>query len=267
MPMLDTRVAAALGTFDTECRWELIDSILEECPDDVFDRATRLVRSDDAQARALGADILGRLGIIDRLRQDRIGRILQAALAIERTPAVTASIVAALGHQGDPALLTLVYPLSFHPSPEVRLAAAFAVATLSPQPLGSQARTALIRLSRDDNSEVRDWATYGLGTVSADDDQDVRDALAARADDDCREARAEALFGLAVRHDQRAVPLLIKALRSSHVSELEIDAAGLTEDPRLLPALWALRLAGLSDAGTVNRAIDRCSGAERPAVA
>jgi len=39
MRQLDIRIDAALGTYDEECRWDLIDGILTECPDDVLEAA------------------------------------------------------------------------------------------------------------------------------------------------------------------------------------------------------------------------------------
>jgi HEAT repeat protein len=262
MSPLGSLVDAALRTHDDECRWQLIDAIVKECPDDVYDKASRLLRDPDERARTLGADALGRLVTVDQGQRVRVSRTLRWALAVERHPAPVASIVAALGHVGDPATLDLVYPLVAHASAEVRLAVAFAVATLSLQPIGPQSRTALIRLSRDPNSEVRDWATHALGTLSDADGPDVREALLARAQDDCREARAEALFGLAVRRDPRAVPHLIRALQSPHVRGLEVDAAAEAADPRLLPALWALKVSGLADNLRLHRAIDRCSATQ-----
>jgi HEAT repeat protein len=267
MSRLSSRIDAALRTFDNECRWELIDAIVTECPDDVFEASRGLLHEREQRARILGADILGRLVTADQGQRMRVSQALRAALATEHDPAPVASIVAALGHVGDPATLDLVFPLVAHANAEVRLAVAFAVATLSLQPLGPQSRIALIRLSRDDNSEVRDWATHALGTLCDADGPDVRAALLARADDDCHEARAEALFGLAVRKDPRAVPHLIRALQSPHVRGLEVDAAAAAADPRLLPALWALRLSGLADGLRLRRAIDRCSASERPRMA
>jgi hypothetical protein len=265
MNALESRVEAALHTFDDNCRWELVDAIVTECPDDVYDAASGLLHLRDIPARTLGADILGRLVTVDQGQRTRVSRTLRGALALERDPAPVASMVAALGHVGDPATLDLVFPLVAHGRPEVRLAVAFAVATLSLQPLGPQSRRALIRLSGDANSEVRDWATHALGTLSDADGPDVRDALLARADDDCHEARAEALFGLAVRRDPRAVPHLIRALQAPHPHNLEVEAAAEAADPRLLPALWALKVNGLADSLRLHRAIDRCStSAHRP---
>jgi HEAT repeat protein len=203
------------------------------------------------------------VGVEPNSRAVVLGALLDA-LAVEEAAAPRASIVAALGHVGDPGTLGRVFPLAEDSSAEVRLAVAFAVATISPKPLVPEARSALIHLSRDSDPEVRDWATFGLGTLSDDDGPDVRAALLDRAEDASHEARAEALFGLAVRRDPRAVPHLIRALQSPLVGGLEVDAAAAAGDPRLLPALWALQHAGGADEVRLRRAIDRCSGRERP---
>lgn len=266
MRQLDTRIDAALGTYDEECRWDLIGGILGECPDDVLAVSVGLLENDLDRGRTLGADILGRLVGIDPGCRVAVVDALLAALVVEKTPAATASMVAALGHVGDPGALGKVFPLADDPDPAVRLAVAFTIATISPQPLAPEMRLALIRLSRDTDSEVRDWATFGLGTLTDDDSPDVRAALLERAEDASHEARAEALFGLAVRRDPRAVPHLIRALQSPHVGVLEVEAAAAAADPRLLPALWALQQAGAADQFRVRRAIDRCSGRDRPAL-
>lgn len=266
MRALDVRVEAALATFDEECRWELIAGIVGECPDDVLDVCRTLLRDATADGRSLGADVLGRLvGVDPGARPAALDALLEA-LSAETEPCATASMVAALGHVGSTDAIDAIVGLAGSADAGVRLAAAFAVATLSPQPLSHDVRYALIKLSGDVEPEVRDWATFGLGTLSSDDGPDVRAALLARTEDEQHTTRAEALFGLAVRRDPRAVPHLIRALESPMVVGLELDAAAEARDPRLLPALWALWRAGLADAGRVRRAIDRCSGQERPAL-
>jgi hypothetical protein len=264
MRPLAVRIEAALRAYDQDCRWDLIGGIVVECPDDVLEVATGLLRGEDERGRTLGADILGRLVGAEPGTRAAVLDALLEAIEIEKAAAPLASIVAALGHVGDAGTLGRIFPLAVHSNAEVRLAVAFAVATISPQPLVPEARVALIRLSGDDEPEVRDWATFGLGTLSSDDGPDVRAALLARAEDAYRETRAEALFGLAVRRDPRAVPHLIRALQSPLVGGLEVDAAAAAADPRLLPALWALRQAGNGDEVRLRRAIDRCSGRDRP---
>ena len=63
---------------------------------------------------------------------------------------------------------------------------------------------ALIALSGDAEDDVRDWATFALGTLAEADDPALRDALAARLDDPDEATRLEAVHGLAVRGDARA---------------------------------------------------------------
>jgi HEAT repeat protein len=267
MGALEIQVEAALASYDEECRWELIRGIVDECPDDVLDTCRRLLVEPDSRKRTLAADVLGRLVDADPGARPAALLALRDALAVEEEPCARASMVAALGHVGSPEPLPQVISLAEDADPSVRLAVAFAVATISPQPLSHAARHALIKLSGDREAEVRDWATFGLGTLSADDGPDVRAALLARTGDTSHETRAEALFGLAVRRDPRAVPHLIRALQSPVVGGLVLDAAAEAADPRLLPALWALQRAGLADAIRVRKAIDRCSGADRPALA
>ncbi|MFI5259643.1 MAG: HEAT repeat domain-containing protein [Candidatus Limnocylindrales bacterium] len=266
MRPLDVRIDAALGTYDDDCRWDLIGGILTECSDDVLEAAVGMLEGNAERGRTLGADILGRLAGVEPNARPAIEEALLSASAVEKATSPLASIVAAMGHLGDPAVLGWVCPLADHPSAQVRLAVAFAIATISPQPLAPEARRALISLSRDADPEVRDWATFGLGTLSDADGPDVRAALLARAEDAHHEARAEALFGLAVRHDPRAVPHLIRALQSPLVGGLEVDAAAAAADPRLLPALWALQQTGAADEVRLRRAIDRCSGRNRSAL-
>jgi HEAT repeat protein len=260
MRSLDARIQAALAAYDEDTRWELIAGIMAECPDDVFEASTSLVRGEHERERTLGADLLGRLVGVDPEAGPDVERALLPALQNECAPHAIASMVAALGHVGDPGALTQIIPLHRNLDAGVRLAVAFAVATISPRPLSDEVKLGLIRLSRDEDPEVRDWATFGLGTLSNEESPDVTAALLARASDPYHEARAEALFGLAVRRDPRAVPHLIRALESAHVQGLELDAAAEAADPRLLPALWALQGTGLADEVRVRRAIDRCSG-------
>lgn len=267
MRPVDVRIQTALATYNEDCRWDLIGGAVTECPEDVLAVSLELLASLTARKRRLGADLLGRLVGVDPGARPAVLEALLAALPAERDTDALASIVAALGHVGDASLVVRIVRYADHPEAAVRLAVAFAIATIGREPLASEALRAIIQLSRDEDPEVRDWATFGLGTLSNEDGPDVRAALLARTEDAYHEARAEALFGLAVRRDPRAVPHLIRALQSPSVGKIEVDAAAASADPRLLPSLWALQQAGLADEGRVRRAIDRCSGKDqRPRV-
>lgn len=262
MRSISVRIEAALATRNEDRRWQLISSLVRECPDDVLDACSGLLASEQERRRTLGADVLGRLVQDEPDTRPGALTLLLAALETESRPAALASLVAALGHLGDRSALGPIVRLAAHADPAIRLAVAFAIASIGSTPPSGEALAALIRLSRDSDVEVRDWATFGLGTLSNADGPDVRAALLARAEDSYSEARAEALFGLAIRRDPRAVPPLIRALESAAAGKLEVEAAAEAADPRLVPALEAMDRAGRGDRHQVRRAIDRCRGRE-----
>jgi HEAT repeat protein len=113
---------------------------------------------------------------------------------------------------------------------------------------------ALIELSRDKDSDVRDWATFGIGTMIDTDTHEIREALLARVTDPDDDTRGEALVGLARRKDERVLEPLINELTGESVGLLAIEAAEELGNPRLGPALlslkeaWAMTRIDTSDA-------------------
>jgi HEAT repeat protein len=83
----------------------------------------------------------------------------------------------------------------------------------------------LLLLADDADEEVRDWATFGLGTLGARDSPEIRQALFRRLSDGHDDVRQEAMAGLAKRGDQRVLPFLIQTLESPPVSDCIIEAA------------------------------------------
>lgn len=106
----------------------------------------------------------------------------------------------------------------------------------------------LITLSVDPEPQVRDWATFGLGRETDRDFPRLRDALAGRLGDDDPDTLAEAIHGLAVRGDERAIQPLLRALEAplpcsdiNVITESLYALANATADPRLHPHLLADR--------------------------
>ncbi len=88
-----------------------------------------------------------------------------------------------------------------------------------------QSTKALLRLMTDNDEDVRDWATFGLGSCSEVDCDEVRNALLERVSDSFADVRYEALVGLGKRREDRAVPYLVAALHESPVTDWTIEAA------------------------------------------
>ncbi|HZG94253.1 MAG TPA: HEAT repeat domain-containing protein [Mycobacteriales bacterium] len=175
------------------------------------------------------------------------------------------AVAHALGQMYDPRATTMLLGLVEHEDADVR----FKVASGLPHNFGEdgpddEVVAALIRLSGDEDEDVRDWATFGLGSgIDSVDTDELRAALWARVDDEHAESRNEALAGLAYRHDPRVAPLLLRELESGDVEKITVDAASVLADPILLPALRRLADSDwAADAeADVDRAIERCEPA------
>jgi hypothetical protein len=108
-------------------------------------------------------------------------------------------------------------------------------------PPSPHAIEALIALSADPDGETRDWATFGLGSQLEEEDTDaIRDALAARLDDPDGDTSGEALLGLALRRDPRA----LLARLDDDPGNLIVEAAAALGAPEALPALQHLKREG-----------------------
>ena len=93
----------------------------------------------------------------------------------------------------------------------------------------------LIRLSRDQDDEVRDWATFGLGSLCERNTKAIRDALFSRIDDPHDDTRNEAIVGLARRKVGEVLPALIKELEEGkYLFSLSVEAATELAAPCLL---------------------------------
>jgi hypothetical protein len=139
----------------------------------------------------------------------------------------------------DPQALPVALDLAGHDDPEVRRAAAQVLPALGQLAIDDTNHrdaviSRLILLTRDDDEDVRDWACFALGTQLSDvDTPALRDALAARLDDEHDDTRCEALLGLARRTDDRVLPVLRQRLTAPNVYALEIESAGAIGDPSL----------------------------------
>ena len=69
----------------------------------------------------------------------------------------------------------------------------------------------LVELTKDEDAEVREFATFGIGTLLENvEGQDISDALVSRITDDDLGTRWEAILGLARRGDESVFGELIQ---------------------------------------------------------
>lgn len=258
--------ALALTGVDDDARWDRVCELHGRGGQQIFIAARDLCASPVPRDRRLGADILGQLGY-------RLGRpFLEESLPIlmglcERDTDIEAldAALAAIGHLHDPRALDAVLRFVDHDSADLRLSAAIALHCVvgdegQEDPRGVEA---LIALTRDEDEDVRDWATFGLGRQLELDTPEVRQALADRLDDPHADVVAEAVAGLARRRDGRAAQAVRRLLAEDDVHVLVVEAAEELADPGLTAALAALQTAGWARTDFERRvlqdALDECA--------
>jgi HEAT repeat protein len=132
-------------------------------------------------------------------------------LEVEANELALMSEIYGLGHLAVEGTVPLILPYATHPNEDIRHATTHALGQFLLDP---SALAALVVLSADSDRDVRNWATFFIGTQSDADSTELREALARRLDDPFPDARQEAIAGLAKRKDERAVLPLLKLLRS-----------------------------------------------------
>lgn len=223
---------------------------------EVFKAAVRLTESPTPTKRELGATILGQNLVEDKSFPEEKFDVLFGLLENDKHPDVLSAVCYALGHLGEPRAIEPVARLKNHPAADVRLGVVHGL--LSHEDPAAVA--ALIELSADEDDDVRDWATFGLGSSLEADTPEIREALAARLDDSYDDVRLEAIAGLGTRGDTRALEPLRHELEAGWDDISALEAAITLADPSLLPALLALRDED-RERDILEEAIAACGGA------
>lgn len=235
-----SRVLAA-EHLDDAARWGAITALHWRGTVEVFEAAADMCRSPEPCVQASGLDILAQLGIPDPVCQPEARALIRRFLAPETPEAPLNSAICAAGHQSDEEAIPLLTPLAKHSSPDIRFDVAFALGSLE----GPGTVETLIELMSDEDADVRDWATFALGTQHNEDSDRIREALWARVYDEDLDTRVEAIGGLAARGVREVIPELATALQSVLDGDIDdywrlANAADALREQTLVPLLTAL---------------------------
>ncbi len=241
---VDELMTAALCEPDEELAWGAVCALQWRGTREILDRAIPLCESYCAVERRVGAEIFGQLGLPDRTFPDECLRTLLRMLETEQDPGVLPAVLVALSHLHRPEAVGPACRFQQHEDPEVRHGVVFTLMGHADR----QALRSLAELTRDPEVQVRDWATFALGTQVEVDTPELREALVERLADEDGDTRGEAMVGLARRGDRRMLPALREELASGSVGSLAVEAAALIGDPQSHPLLVALHDRGGPDA-------------------
>ena len=206
---VDELVNAALTEQDEALALDAVYALQWRGTAEVFERALALCRSQSPQERQLGVEILAQNDVQERQRVSACREVLREMITFEADADVIRSIITAFPFLDPEESVSFAIGQADHPSAQVRDGVVHVLMryTSSGERPETSARAVetLIALTRDTNEKVRDWATFALATQTDIDTRVLRDALAARLNDTCDDCRAEALCGLAERHDSRVL--------------------------------------------------------------
>jgi HEAT repeat protein len=243
--------------------WDIVSELHRRGGREIFQQAATWCRSLIRQERQLGADTLGQLGWQkDQYRKQSIKLLI--GLLDDNDIHVIASAAYALGHRRSAEAVQKLVSLSPHPKMEVRQGVVSGLLTQTHE----DAINALVNLSVDRSKDVRNWATFGLGSMIETDNEKIRTALIQRLTDSFIDVRMEALNGLVSRKHPDAVEWTFAALKETDVITGYLEAAENLANIRLLPELKRIKAQCDSEDTTtapyflscLESAIAACSG-------
>ena len=224
---------AYLSQYEEEY-WQLISELHRRGSFVEFEHAERLCQSRDPIYREIGADILGQLGWQAHVFHNETITILMRLLSDDH-PDVIASAAYALGHRKAEKSIPLLIKHKNHPNVRVRNSIVFGLLTYE----DTHAIQALIELSEDLDENVRDWATFGLGSMIESDSFEIKHALEKRLSDPNGIIRGEAYVGLAKRDGIKNIltGLIAELSDLENCPILMFEAAEILKAPQLYPSL------------------------------
>jgi HEAT repeat protein len=203
--------ASLQGDYEDEAAWDAVAALRLRGTEEVFQAAVKYVDSAEPRERARGLDVLGQLGT-ERPISERPHFDESVAIAIEHLhdpdPLVVHSAAWALAHLRDDRTVSALIPMRNNPDPGVRWAVANGLYG-SDRP---DAIATIMELMDDSDDDVRDWATFALGTQCNVNSPEILNALQKRLNDSYEMARNEAVWGLAQHKDPLGIKMLIERL-------------------------------------------------------
>lgn len=230
------------GDYDNEDAWKVVHALRSAGTREIFEKAADWCRSNEPLKRARGADILAQIGKTSEhpttLFADETYPVLTNMLESETDPVALSAVITAFGHLEHPSIIPQLLPFSYHPNADVRYGLAFALGCFADD---ERSISTLIKLMADLDTDVRDWATFGLGVLGEFDSSKIREALFKNLSDEDEDVAEEAMVGLAKRKDPRSLSAVMRNLEKQEPSKRTLDAASFllerTADPLEGPSM------------------------------
>lgn len=209
----------------------------------------KLYLSNNWHKRLLAVHIISQLSI-----KDKTGGVAHTPYAVEESQAllykalddeckgVISSAICGLGHRPMPSATLRLVAFASHKNEYIRRSVAWALcANDGDSYKGDSVIEVLLTLAMDEDDDVRDWATFALGSLHEDvDSPAIREILWRNVFNENESVSGEALVGLAKRKDLRVVSELKHRL-TPDCNGYELHAAKCIADPSLFPYLESIK--------------------------
>jgi HEAT repeat protein len=191
--------------------WKAMSTLHLRGTAEVFEAARSLCLSLCSHEQRIGCNILAQLGCPEQPFATESFPLVAAVVRGTDNLDTLGCALCAIGWLRDLRGMDTILPYLDHPDSDIRYWVTHGLVALHED---QRSIAGLIHLTTDSCVEVRDWATFGLGSMTEQDTPEIRQALMARLDDLDDIVRGEALVGLAKRQDERVVEPLRQALEA-----------------------------------------------------
>lgn len=236
----DDKIIARLISNKTQrTYWDNIRELRKRASTELFGKCLALTKSQNAKERKIGIHVLAQLSNENNIRpfSKKTIELFINLLKKEEVPVNIMSILYGIGHNNEIVTkyedVELITSFKNHNKDCVREGVTFALGGI----INPKAISALIELSEDKCSYIRNWATFGIGNLLDFDNTDIRQCLWKRVNDKHQETKLEAINGLAKRSDKSIKPIIEKELHDGEFGTLLFEAIIELKDKTLLPTL------------------------------
>ncbi|WP_298517427.1 HEAT repeat domain-containing protein [uncultured Kordia sp.] len=232
-------IARVLSNKNQKNYWNYITELRRRVNEEVYNHAYNLTKSSIDKEKILGIYILAQLGFNPRFQQKKTVKRYFAMLQKEQSPKVLAALFSSIAHNNtdlNEVQIAKLASFTNHSYADVRFELALALSCIEQQ----TAIHSLIQLAKDKHHDVRNWATFGLGSQIETDTTEIRNTLWHNIEDTDQDVRFEAMVGLAKRKDQRIVAILKTKLETLDEDSYDVlEAIEALQDTTFIPLLTA----------------------------
>jgi hypothetical protein len=208
--------------------WNNIHELRGRASDSLYAQCMELIRSERPSECVAGITILSQFFRINKRKKygveypyrKEVLRLFLGMLVSAVDSSVSVALLYGIGDNNPyikPHEIDLLLPFISAREIIIRRAAVSALTGIPKM----KAIRGLIVLSRDRYSDIRNWATFAIGTQIDVDNDEIRKSLYARCTDKHHDTRMEAIYGLAKRKDDGVKSYLEKEISGFTVYALE----------------------------------------------